>query len=75
MNALRVKVGVALGMAATVAALFPIFKLTMGHCFFEQGCGEHENLQLIGVVLASCMVGLAVAWIAARLVMARTREK
>lgn len=59
--------GVVLGMTTTVAAFFPILKLTMGHCFFEQGCGNHENLQLLGVVLASCLSGLVVAWAAARL--------
>jgi hypothetical protein len=67
MNASGVKLGVILGMVTTVAACFPILKLTMGHCFFEQGCGEHENLQLLGVVLASCLAGLVVAWFAAHL--------
>ena len=67
MNASGVKLGVVLGMVTTVVACFPILKLTMGHCFFEQGCVEHENLQLLGVVLASCLAGLAVAWTAARL--------
>jgi len=67
MNASGVKIGVVLGMVTTVAALVPILKLTMGHCFFEQGCGKHEDLGLLGVVLASCSVGLVVALVAARL--------
>ena len=67
MNASGVKLGVVLGMVTTIAAFFPILKLTMGHCFFEQGCGDHENLQLLGVVLASCLSGLIAAWVAARL--------
>jgi hypothetical protein len=52
MSTLPVKVGVALGMVATVVSFFPIFKLSMGECFFEQGCGRHENVQVIGVALA-----------------------
>jgi uncharacterized membrane protein len=63
-NASGVKLGVVLGMATAAAAFFPILKLTMGKCFFEQGCGEHENLQLLGVLLASCLLGLVAAWIA-----------
>jgi RsiW-degrading membrane proteinase PrsW (M82 family) len=66
-NASGVKLGVVLGMVTTIAAFFPILKLTMGHCFFEQGCGEHENLRLLGVLLASCLSGLVAAWIAAYL--------
>jgi hypothetical protein len=66
-NASGVKLGVALGMVTTIATFFPVLKLTMGHCFFEQGCGDHENLQLLGVVLASCLLGLVAAWVAARL--------
>lgn len=67
MNSSGVKIGVVLGMVTTVASLLPILKLTMGHCFFEKGCGEYENLGLLGVVLASCFVGFVVALIAARL--------
>jgi len=66
MSTLGIKLGVALGMVATVASFFPIFILLLGHCFFEQGCGEHENLQILGVALVSCVVGLAVAWAVAR---------
>jgi hypothetical protein len=66
MNASGVKIGVVPGMVATVTVLFPIFKLTMSHCF-DAGCGEYEDLKLLGVVLASCFVGLVVALIAARL--------
>ena len=53
MKASGVKLGVVLGMVATIAAFFPLLELTIGRCFFEQGCGEHENLRLLGVVLAS----------------------
>ena len=67
MNASGVKLGVVLGMVITIAAFFPILKLTMGNCFFEQGCGGHENLQLLGVVFASCVLGLVASWVAARL--------
>ena len=67
MNASGVKLGVVLGMVTTIATFFPVLKLIMGHCFFEQGCGDHENLQLLGVVLASCLLGLVAAWVAARL--------
>jgi hypothetical protein len=70
-----VKLGVVLGMVTTIGAIFPILKLTMGHCFFEQGCGEHENLQLLGVVLTSCLLGLVAAWVTARLyTMVASRE-
>jgi hypothetical protein len=66
-NTSAVKLGVILGMVTAVAAFFPILKLTMGHCFFEEGCGDHENWQLLGVVLASCLSGLVAAWIGAYL--------
>jgi hypothetical protein len=66
MSPLGIKLGVAFGMVATVASFFPIFMLFMGNCFFEQGCGKHEDLQILGVVLVSCIVGLAVAWTVAR---------
>jgi len=68
MSTLAVKVGVALGMVATVVSFFPLFRLLMGECFFEQGCGEYENVQVIGVALASCLVGVVAAWGVARLV-------
>lgn len=67
MSTLGMKLGVALGMTVTVASFFPILKLTMGHCFFEQGCGKHENVQLLGVLLASWLVGLVTAWAVFRL--------
>jgi len=67
MNSSGAKIGVVLGMVTAVASLFPILNVTMGHCFFEQGCGEYEDLGLLGVVLASCFVGFVVAFIAARL--------
>jgi hypothetical protein len=68
MSTMAVKVGVALGIVAAVVSFFPLFKLIMGECFFEQGCGEHENAQVIGVALASCLVGVVAAWGVARLV-------
>jgi len=61
-STLAVKVGVAVGMVVAVASFFPLFKLLMGQCFFEQGCGKHENSQVFGVVLASCLVGVVAAW-------------
>ena len=66
MNAVAVKVGVALGMVTAVASFMPLLKLFMGHCFFEQGCGNYENLQLVGVALVSCLVGLISAWCVTR---------
>ena len=68
MSTLAVKVGVALGIVAAAVSFFPILKLLMGECFFEQGCGKHENLQLIAVALASLSVGAIAAWGVARLV-------
>jgi len=62
-----IKLGVALGMVTTVAALYPIFMLAMGHCFFEQGCGPHEGLKVLGVFSASCVAGVVVALAAAKL--------
>ena len=67
MNTLGIKLGVALGMVTTVAALYPIFMLAMGHCFFEQGCDPHEGLKVLGVFLASCVAGVVVALAAAKL--------
>jgi hypothetical protein len=70
-----VKVGVALGMLAAVVSFFPIFILFMGDCFFEQGCGRHENAQVIGIALASGLVGLVAAWGVARLVGMKDRRE
>jgi hypothetical protein len=67
MSTSGMRLGVALGMVTTVAALYPIFKLAMGHCFFEQGCGPNEGLKVLGVFLASGVAGLAVALAAAKL--------
>ena len=61
------KLGVALGMVATSSALYPIFKLAMAHCFFEQGCGPHEGLKVLGVFFASGVAGVVVALAAAKL--------
>ena len=62
-----IRLGVALGMVTTVAALYPIFTLVMGHCFFEQGCGPNEGSKVLGVFLASCVAGVVVALAAAKL--------
>jgi hypothetical protein len=62
-----IRLAVALGMVTTVAAIYPIFMLAMGHCFFEQGCGPNEGLKVLGVFLASCVAGVIVALAAARL--------
>ena len=67
MNSSGVKVGVILGMVSAVAGFFPIFRLTLGHCFWEQGCEPHENLRVLGVFLALCISGLAVGWLSAHI--------
>lgn len=67
MSRFGLKLGVAVGMATAIASFFPIFHLLMGDCFFEQGCGPHEYLQVIGVALVSCLVGFIAAWAVARL--------
>jgi uncharacterized membrane protein len=67
MSTQGIKLGVALGMVTAIAALYPILKLTMGHCFFEQGCSPHEGLKVLGVFLASCVAGVVVALAAAKL--------
>jgi hypothetical protein len=41
-----------------------MLQLFLGHCFFEQGCGPHEDLKLFGVFLAACALGAGIAWIA-----------
>ncbi len=61
-----VKLGIAVGMATAVASFIPLLKLTLGNCFFEQGCGEYENLKLVGVGPASCLAGLAAAYLLVR---------
>jgi hypothetical protein len=65
MSTSGIKLGVALGMITAVALLYLIFKLAMGDCFFEQGCGPHEGLKVLGVFLASGVAGLVVAFVAA----------
>jgi hypothetical protein len=67
MSATGIRLGVALGMLTTVAAILPIFMLAMGDCFFEQGCGPNEGLKILGVLLASCAAGVVVAVTAAKL--------
>jgi hypothetical protein len=62
-----IKLGVALGMATTIAAFYSMSMLAMGHCFFEQGCDPHEGLKVLGVFLASCVAGVVVALAAAKL--------
>lgn len=61
------KVGVAVAMIVSFLGLLPILHLFMGQCFFEQGCGEYEDLGLIGVVLASCAIGIFCGWGVARI--------
>lgn len=75
MNAVAVKLGVALGMVAAVASFLPLLKLFMGRCFFEQGCGNHETFQLVGVALVSCLVGFIAAWCVVRLARFMTIRK
>jgi hypothetical protein len=67
MSASGIKLGVALGMVTTVATLYPILILAMGDCFFEQGCGPHEGLKVLGVFFASCVAGVVVALATAKL--------
>jgi hypothetical protein len=62
-----IKLGVAAGMLTTVIVVFPLFKLFLGGCFFEQGCGEYEGMMVLGVILASCAIGGAAAYAVAKL--------
>jgi hypothetical protein len=55
-------IAVAAGLLVTVLTVFPLFKLFMGGCFFEQGCGEYEGIQVIGVILVSCIAGMGTAY-------------
>jgi len=67
MKSLGPKFGIAVGIVTAPLLVFPLLKLFLGHCFFEQGCGTHEQLKLAGVFLAACVGGLAIGWIVAKL--------
>jgi positive regulator of sigma E activity len=67
MSQTGIKLGVAAGMLTTVIVVFPLFKLFLGGCFFEQGCGEYEGMMVLGVILASCAMGGGAAYAVARL--------
>jgi hypothetical protein len=56
-------VGIIAGLIATPFLIFPMLKLFLGHCFFEQGCQPHEGLKLFGVILAACALGAGIAGI------------
>jgi hypothetical protein len=56
-------IGIIAGLIATPFLVFPVLKLFLGHCFFEQGCEPHEDLKVLGAVLAACALGAAIAWI------------
>ena len=62
------KVGVAVALIVSFLGILPILHLFMGGCVFEQGCGEYEELGLIGVLLASCAVGICSGWAVARII-------
>lgn len=46
----------------------PVLDLLMGDCFFEQGCGEYENVKLAGTFVATCFAASCVGWLVSRLV-------
>jgi hypothetical protein len=74
MSTSGIKLAVALGMVTTVAVLYPVFMFAMGHCFFEQGCEPHEELKILGVLLASGVAGMVVALAAAKLYTVANRD-
>jgi hypothetical protein len=56
------RVFVTVAMATTLLLMFPMFTLLMGHCYFEQGCGRYEFIKIIGVFIATCVLGAFAGW-------------
>jgi len=65
---LNEKAGIAVGMIAAIFLFFPVFRVLMGDCFFEQGCGEYEGIKLFVAFLTSCIIGYCVGWSTIRLI-------
>lgn len=77
LSAFHTKLGVIVGLISIPFLFVPVLDLLMGHCFFEQGCGEHENLKLLGAFVATCFAAVCVGWLVSRLArfVQETRDK
>jgi hypothetical protein len=69
----RVKVAVALGMVTAAVLFFPIVELLISDCISDATCSL--SARIFGAVLASCSVGLSVAWAAERLIAAMANRR
>lgn len=77
MNAFHTKLSVIIGLISIPFLFVPVLDLLMGNCFFEQGCGEHETLKLLGVFVVTCFAAVCVGWLVSRLArfVQETRDK
>lgn len=77
MNEAAEKIGFAAGAVMAVFLPLPIINLTMGDCFFEQGCGRYENLKLAAALVASFILAFCFGSVVFRLIalIARRHDK
>lgn len=64
-KAISVVLGVAVAACAAFFLIFPILDLFTCDSFWEQGCGPHHELQLLGSLAAAGLGGLLAGWAAA----------
>lgn len=67
LSAFHTKLGVIVGLISIPFLFVPVLDLLMGDCFFEQGCGNHENLKLLGAFVVTCFAAVCVGWLVSRL--------
>ncbi len=64
MSDTSIKFSVAVAIFSTIVLAYPMIKLVLDHCIFEQGCFPYEGSKILPVLTFSLIVGSGLGWFA-----------